>query len=103
MLCRSVYVGKDPATGRYGNFFTHLLFDLPETMDAHTAIKTWEGRSWRQSDGDDFVLELPDVSGVAAGGELNDRMLTACSRSRRLSGFSGSHFPHCSWEMKTIG
>src|SRR5690242_16503403 len=41
LLCHSTYVGKDPMTGRFGNFFSHALLDVPLTLDAGQAIQTW--------------------------------------------------------------
>ena len=61
LLCQSRYVGKDPTTGRYGNFFTHLLFDVPDELDGGRAILCWGNSFWRHSDGD-FDTELPEMS-----------------------------------------
>ena len=73
LLCHSAYVGKDPMTGRFGNFFSHALLDVPPDVDASRAIQTWGSKFWRRTDGDtgtklEELHELP--SGVDLKKEL---------------------------------
>ena len=76
LLCHSVYAGRDPTTGRFGNFFTHLFLDVPPMIDALAAIRSWESPSWRQTDGD-FAAELPEFPDVAPLGVLYDCTLVS--------------------------
>jgi len=76
LLCHSVYVGQDPTTGRYGNFFSHLLFDVPAQFDACAAAESWESAFWRRAD-DDGEVHLPEVATVPRGSVLTDSALAA--------------------------
>src|SRR5215470_12118346 len=49
LLLRKVYVGRD-GFGRSGNFFTHLLVNLPENFTAREAIELWEADFWQSQD-----------------------------------------------------
>jgi hypothetical protein len=89
VLCHGCYAGKDTTTGRYGNFFSHAVFDLPEGFDARAAIATWDGPSWRRTDGD-YDTELPDLANLAPAGKVDDAALTrflATESGRRLGQF----------------
>ncbi len=48
-LLHKVYIGKD-AFGRSGNFFTHLLLNLPENFTARDAIHFWKSPFWKDHD-----------------------------------------------------
>lgn len=74
VLCHSVYAGEDPTTRRLGNFFSHLLLDMPPAFTAAAAIETWGSDSWCRADGS-FVTALPDVDEVHAGQALTDDTL----------------------------
>lgn len=65
LLCHSVYIGKDPMTGRFGNFFSHVLLNIPENVHAIDAIQSWDSDFWKRNDSDtntnlDDVLILPE-------------------------------------------
>ncbi|MCG8584876.1 MAG: hypothetical protein MI757_09215 [Pirellulales bacterium] len=75
IVCRSVYVGKDPETGRYGNFFTHMLLDVPEDMSAGRVMQSWESLAWQGSD-DGGPTELPDLQRLPKNGTLDHSALS---------------------------
>ncbi|MSU54545.1 MAG: hypothetical protein EXS48_01750 [Candidatus Staskawiczbacteria bacterium] len=52
LLCHGVYIGKDPMTGRFGNFFSHTLLNFPDNFQASEAIQTWGNRNWKKNDDD---------------------------------------------------
>ncbi len=74
ILCHSVSAGLDPTTDRPGNFFSHVLLDVPPTFTAETAIKTWESDSWRRADGP-FQATLPDIEDVHTSEAFTDEGL----------------------------
>ncbi|MEI8372631.1 MAG: hypothetical protein WCJ35_07335 [Planctomycetota bacterium] len=76
ILCHAVCAGKDPMTGRYGNFFAHLLVDVPMDMGVGRAIGSWGSPFWRRVD-DDRGVELPEISQIGEGTLLNNSKLAA--------------------------
>lgn len=58
VVCHSVYVGRDPTTQRQGNFFSHLLFEVPVGLHAGHVIGSWGSEFWHRED-DDGDCELP--------------------------------------------
>ncbi len=74
ILCHSVSAGEDPTTHRPGNFFSHLLLDVPPAFTAEAAIKTWESDSWQRTDGH-FEVTLPDVEEIHSAETLTDEAL----------------------------
>ena len=50
VLVHARYVGEDPASGRLGNYFAHLLTDLPAYVTARDAVLAWRSPSWTTSD-----------------------------------------------------
>jgi hypothetical protein len=72
LLCHSSYTGQDPSTGRFGNFFSHLLLDVPAEVDAAQAIHSWGSRFWRRAH--EGGTELPEATprDLATGGSLDD-------------------------------
>jgi hypothetical protein len=94
IFLRSCYVGKDPVTGRFANFFTHLLLDVPESIDGPQAIGCWGSPFWRSVDGD-FGLDLPEVREVPRVNELNEETLAGFlgdELSRRMLTFALAAF-----------
>jgi hypothetical protein len=83
VLCHACAAGNDPSTGRHGNFFAHMLLDLPETCDALALVRTWGSTFWRKADGD-YPNELPDIEALPDSAELNEpgfhRFLSAPER-----------------------
>jgi hypothetical protein len=61
VLCHSIYVGRDPSSGRLGNFFSHLLLDLPDDIDPRQVIQSWGSTFWLRSNFDGGT-ELPEVT-----------------------------------------
>jgi hypothetical protein len=49
ILVHKAYTGKD-GVGRYGAFFIHLLFGLPEDFSVLHAISLWKSPFWQVSD-----------------------------------------------------
>jgi hypothetical protein len=78
VLVHARYVGEDPASGRLGNYFAHLLTDLPANVTARDAVLAWRSPSWTTSD-DSGPKELPDVDQLPLG-MLGDEQLFACVR-----------------------
>jgi hypothetical protein len=74
VLCHSVSAGVDPTTHRPGNFFSHLLMDLPSAVTAAAAIKTWESDTWQRADGP-FDVTLPDIEEIRTSEALTDEAL----------------------------
>ncbi|MEI8372627.1 MAG: hypothetical protein WCJ35_07315 [Planctomycetota bacterium] len=74
LICHSVYVGKDPTTGRFGNFFSHLLLEVPSEIDASRAIASWGSDGWQRADIRSGSV-LPDLSDLPVGDTLNDAEL----------------------------
>ena len=67
--------GGDP---RHGNFFTHMVLDRQNEIDAHRAIAMWESREfWKREDGE-FSAELADrdVTELTPARAVNDETLT---------------------------
>jgi len=58
MLIRSVCAGRDPTSGRQGNYFAHVFTDTPAGFDALDAIRTWGSNDWKAVD-DGAASELP--------------------------------------------
>lgn len=50
LLCHSTCLGIDPATGKNGHFFSHVLLEVPPTLDAQHAIQTWGSQLWQRAD-----------------------------------------------------
>jgi hypothetical protein len=73
LLCHSVYVGKDPMTGRFGNFFSHALLDVPADVDASRAIQTWGSTFWRRCD-DDGDTKLGEVQELPPHGFRKEKL-----------------------------
>ncbi|MFO7906581.1 MAG: hypothetical protein R6U98_28250 [Pirellulaceae bacterium] len=71
ILCHSVSAGLDPTTHRPGNFFSHLVLDVPPTFTAGAAIQTWGSDCWRRADGP-FEVTLPDIEEIRATEALTD-------------------------------
>jgi len=63
LLCHGAYIGKDPMTGRFGNFFSHALLNLPENLEAGEAILTWKSKFWKKTDydGDSNLEEIESL------------------------------------------
>jgi hypothetical protein len=88
LLCHSAYVGQDPMTGRFGNFFSHALLDVPDALDATQAIQTWGSAFWHRCD-DDGDTCLKDVSKVPADMVLQTELARFLAEppGRRMLGF----------------
>ena len=66
ILCHGVYIGKDPMTGRFGNFYSHTLLNLPDGFQSEEAIRTWLSDFWKKSD-DDKGSTLEDIDSLPDG------------------------------------
>lgn len=60
VLIHSVYIGQEGQGTRGGNFFTHLITDLPSDLNLGRVAGLWGNRFWRVADGDDIELALPE-------------------------------------------
>jgi hypothetical protein len=74
VICHAQYVGQDPTTKRFGNFFSHVLVDLPAEVDVRAVIQTWGAGFWRRDD-DDGPAELPEISDLPPEGILDGSIL----------------------------
>ena len=75
VLCHSVSAGQDPSTHRPGNFFSHLLLNMPPAFTAAAVVKTWESDSWQRTDGP-FDATLPDIEEIHPADVLTDEALS---------------------------
>ena len=76
LLIHAVYVGHDPVTDRFGNFFSHALLEVPPSVDARAAALTWGSGFWqRRHEGG---TDLPTVDALAPGNSAAlDRQLAS--------------------------
>jgi len=89
MLVHSCYVGRDPGTRRFGNFFSHLLVDVPPSVGAGQAINTWGSRDWQCQDGE-WDIELPDRDRLPGDGppcDANLQQFLADPSNRRMTAY----------------
>jgi hypothetical protein len=49
-IVHAVHAGVDQATNRPGNYFSHVLWDLPPEIGALDAIATWNSNEWIRVD-----------------------------------------------------
>ena len=87
ILCHCSWIGKTSSKaadfgegmevedGRNGNFFAHLLLDVPPTLDVQHAIQTWGSPLWQRED-DGGGTELPEMLSLPVADKLNDAALT---------------------------
>lgn len=64
------------ADGLPSHCFTHVLLDVPATLDAHQAIQTWGSDQWQKSAADGLG-ELSDALIPPVSVELDDASLTS--------------------------
>ena len=83
IIVHGVYVGPDPTTGRDGNYFSHLLCDVPDTVDAAQVLSTWGSEFWRTRDDDDIGTKLDDIQSLPSDGRLNEDRLTGLLQESR--------------------
>ena len=77
---QAVYYGIDPASGRPGNPFVHLLFnDLDHHLDAYTVLASWQSPFW-QVEATRGEGELEDVEALDQGGFMDDTLLVECAQ-----------------------
>jgi hypothetical protein len=74
-LCHSTCLGIDPATGKNGKFFSHVLLDVPATLDAQHAIQSWGSPLWQRAD--QGGVELPEALFLPVSSALDDRELAS--------------------------
>lgn len=67
VLVHSVYVGKDPETGRNGNYFTHMLYDLPVGVTAEQVISTYRSSDWQTADEEKIQAKLGPIEELPRG------------------------------------
>ena len=64
LLIHSVDSGTDPTTGRPGNFFSHLIVDVPNDIDVLDALSLWDSPFWQRSDDDAIDTKLPSLDSL---------------------------------------
>ena len=60
-LAHSVYARPDKETLREGNYFSHLLYSLPNSWTVRTALQMWGSSFWTTCDNDNISPELPTI------------------------------------------
>lgn len=60
-LAHSVYAAPDKETLREGNYFSHLLYPVPNSWTVRTALEMWGSPFWVTQDSDDITPELPSI------------------------------------------
>lgn len=60
-LAHSVYAAPDKETLREGNYFSHLLYPVPNSWSVRTALEMWGSPFWVTQDSDDITPELPSI------------------------------------------
>ena len=60
-LAHSVYAAPDKETLREGNYFSHLLYSLPDSWNVRTALEMWGSTFWVTQDSDEISPELPPI------------------------------------------
>ena len=60
-LAHSVYARPDKETLREGNYFSHLLYSLPNAWTVRTALQMWGSPFWVTQDSDDISPELSPI------------------------------------------
>ncbi len=75
LLCHSTCLGLDPETGKNGHFFSHLLLDVPATLDAQHAIQTWGSQLWQRAD-HGGAAALPEPLYLPVSSALGDARLS---------------------------
>lgn len=61
ILAHSVYALPDKETHREGNYFSHLIYPVPNSWSVRTALEMWGSPFWVTQDSDDILPELPPV------------------------------------------
>lgn len=56
---QSVWLGLDPTTKRVGNYFSHVLCELPKDVDAKTVLEWWKSPQWKCENQGINQIELP--------------------------------------------
>ncbi|HND52019.1 MAG TPA: hypothetical protein PLV92_06475, partial [Pirellulaceae bacterium] len=79
VLVNSVHVGRDPTTGRAGNFFSHLLIDLPSDLDAGVAAALLHSNFWVAAD-HVGPAELPDLETLPASPTISPIKLSVFAK-----------------------
>jgi hypothetical protein len=73
ILCHTTCL-RDPITGKNGQYFAHLLLDVPAALDAHQAIQSWGSDLWQRTDPGGGA-ELPDALYLPVASALGDAQL----------------------------
>ena len=60
-LAHSVYAAPDKETLREGNYFSHLIYPVPDSWSIRTALEMWGSPFWVTQDSDDISPELPSI------------------------------------------
>jgi hypothetical protein len=94
VISQTVYVGREfrgrdgePDTGRFGNYFTHIVLgdaDAADPFDGLLPIELWRARHWCTSESS--LRELPELSALTPGaGDLEWALATLASRGEWLT------------------
>ena len=71
IVVHTVYVPFDVGSGRPHSYFTHILSDLPEEIDAAVISASWGSASYKTKD-DEGPIELPTLSAWPISRELTE-------------------------------
>ncbi|MBQ2622056.1 MAG: hypothetical protein IJF84_12015 [Thermoguttaceae bacterium] len=81
-LAHSVYTQPDKETLREGNYFSHLIYPVPNSWTVRTALQMWESPFWVTQDSDDIAPELPAIDENAIPfGIINEKSFVEFLRS----------------------
>ena len=73
MIIHATYALPDEQTKRDGNYFAHVLTDLPQGWGAREALELWDSCFWVSKDSAEIKPQLPDVeSNAIPKGKINE-------------------------------
>lgn len=85
-VVHSVDAGPDPATDRPGNFFSHLICELPANIDPLQIVGLWKDPFWKVCD-DDFKTPLDPLESLPCGSFLSDERFAHFLQNEKNANF----------------
>ena len=81
VLLRANYIGQDPMTQRYNNYFAHVVTDLSADFTAGDAVRKWESSFWLRQDFDG-PANLDEPKQISDG-SITPRQVAEFARSHK--------------------
>lgn len=81
VLLRANYIGQDPMTQRYNNYFAHVVTDLSPDFTAADAVRKWESSFWIRHDFDG-PANLDEPKQISDG-SITPRQVAEFARSHK--------------------